>query len=96
MRHTSIKPVGSAIDELVTSLGIRKKLQEYNAVIYWETVVGAQIAKMTTATRIIQGVLFVQVKNSTWRNELNLRKREIVDKLNSALGIDVVRDIKFK
>ena len=96
MHQTSIKPIGSALDELVKSLGIKKKLQEYDAVIYWEQVVGEQIARITTARRITQGVLFVHVKTSTWRNELSLRKKEIVDKLNTVIGFEVVKDIKFQ
>jgi predicted nucleic acid-binding Zn ribbon protein len=80
----------------VNGLGIQKKLQEYDAVVYWENVVGERIAQMTTATRILQGVLFVHVKTSTWRNELTLRKKEIIDKLNIVIGIDVVKDIKFQ
>jgi predicted nucleic acid-binding Zn ribbon protein len=93
--QTSIKPIGSALDELVKGLGIQKKLQEYDAVVYWESVVGERIAQMTTATRILQGVLFVHVKTSTWRNELTFRKKEIIDKLNVVIGIDIVKDIKF-
>lgn len=93
--QTSIKPIGSALDELVKGLGIQKKLQEYDAVVYWESVVGERIAQMTTATRILQGVLYVHVKTSTWRNELTLRKKEIIDKLNVVIGIDIVKDIKF-
>jgi predicted nucleic acid-binding Zn ribbon protein len=88
--------VGSAIDELVKSLGIQKKLREYDAVLVWEHVVGERIAHMATAVRISQGVLFVQVKTSTWRNELMLRKKEIIDKLNSAIGAETVKDIKFQ
>jgi len=94
--RTSTKPIGSAIDELVQSLGIKKKIQEYDAVVYWESVVGERIAQMTTATRILQGVLFVHVKTSTWRNELTLRKKEIIDKLNTVIGINAVKDIKFQ
>lgn len=94
--YTTIKPIRSAITELVNGLGIQKKLQEYDAVVYWEKVVGERIAQMTTATRILQGVLFVHVKTSTWRNELTLRKKEIIDKLNIVIGIDVVKDIKFQ
>ena len=94
--HTSFKPIGSAISELVKGLGIEKKLQEYDAVVYWETVVGERIAQMTTATRILQGVLFVHVKTSTWRNELTLRKKEIIDKLNIVIGNNLVKDIKFQ
>jgi predicted nucleic acid-binding Zn ribbon protein len=96
MQHTSIKPIGSALDEVINNLGIKKKLKEYDAVIYWETVVGQQIAKMTTATRIVNGVLFVQVKTSTWRNELILRKKEIIDKLDKVVGIGIIKDIKFQ
>jgi len=80
----------------VQSLGIQKKLQEYDAVVYWEEVVGERIAQMTKAKRIQQGVLFVQVKTSTWRNELTLRKKEIIDKLNILIGVETVKDIKFQ
>jgi predicted nucleic acid-binding Zn ribbon protein len=96
VQHTPIKTIGSAMDELVKSLGIQKKLQEYDAVVYWELAVGERIAQVATATRIQQGILFVHVKTSTWRNELVLRKNEIMDKLNTLIGIDVVKDIKFQ
>jgi predicted nucleic acid-binding Zn ribbon protein len=95
-RHTSIKLIGPALDELMVGLGIKKKLQEYDAVVYWDTVVGAQIAKVTKATRITQGVLFVRVTTGTWRNELTFRKKEIVDKLNAFVGSGAVKDIKFQ
>ena len=94
-RSTSIEPIGPALDKLISSLGIGIKLQEYNAVVYWEKVVGLPIAKVTKATKIKKGVLFVQVKTGTWRNELTLRKKEIIDKINNLIGIDVVKDIRF-
>jgi predicted nucleic acid-binding Zn ribbon protein len=94
-RHISIEPLHAALDTLVQGLGIKNKLHEYDAVVYWEDAVGAQIAKMTTATRITQGTLFVQVKTSTWRNELTLRKKEIMAKLNVFVGSEIVKDIKF-
>lgn len=97
-KHTppSIKTLGTALGELVQSLGIKNKLQEYEAVLQWDAVVGDHVAKVATPTKIFQGVLLVRVKTSTWRNELNLRKREIIDRLNNALGATVVKDIKFQ
>lgn len=94
-QQRSIKPIGFVLDELINDLGIEKKLKEYDAIINWDSVVGKQIAKMATATRITQGVLFVHVKTSTWRNELTLRKKEIIDKLNTVVGLGSVKDIKF-
>lgn len=95
-RRSSIKPLGTAMDELIGGLGIKKRIDEYQAVIQWSSIVGDHIAKVSEATRIRQGVLFVRVSASTWRNELQLRKPEIMKKLNSALGQEVVKDIKFQ
>jgi predicted nucleic acid-binding Zn ribbon protein len=94
--RATTKPVGTALADLVRSLGIQSKLLEYDAVVFWEEAVGERIARMTKATRIVQGVLFVQVKTSTWRNELTLRKKEIIDKLNARTGTIIVKDIKFQ
>lgn len=90
------KSLGEAIEDLVQSLGIKKKLHEYEAVLQWEQIVGEQIAKAATATRITKGVLFVKVKTSTWRNELTIRKPEIIKKINAAIGEETVNDIKFQ
>ncbi len=91
-----MKSVHTALDELIGSLGIRKKLREYDAVLSWQDIVGGHIAKATTPLRIIQGVLVVKVKTSAWRNELTLQKKMLIEKLNSALGEQVVKDIRFQ
>jgi len=92
----SAKPLGEALDELVRKLGIKKKLLEYEAVLRWEEIVGEKIARATTPTKISRGVLFVSVRTSAWRNELTMRKKEIMLKINSTLGQEVVLDIKFQ
>lgn len=94
-QQKSIKPIDIALDELVNNLGIKSKLKELDAIINWDTVVGKQISQMTTAMSIIKGVLFVHVSTSTWRNELTLRKKEIINKLNDSIGTGIVKDIKF-
>jgi len=93
--QTTPKAVGSVLDNLVAELGLGKKLREYEAVTRWEEIVGEHIARAATPTRIVDGTLFVSVRAGSWRNELMLRKRELVAQLNSALGGEVVRDIKF-
>lgn len=92
----AIEPLGAVIDSLTNTLGIKSRLQEYEAVVQWEGIVGERIARMTTASRIVKGILFVKVKTSTWRNELNVRKKEIIEKINRGIGGEVVKDIKFQ
>ncbi len=90
------KDLASSIHQLVDDLGLRKKLAEYEAVLQWESLVGEHIAKAASAVKIVKGVLLVRVRSSAWRNELNLRKEEIIGTLNRGLGEDIVKDIRFQ
>ncbi len=91
-----IRDIGSSIEELVDGLGIRQRITEYEAVLQWPSIVGDHIGKAAHAVKIVKGVLIVKVNSSTWRNELSLRKKEIVDMLNQALGAEIVKDIRFQ
>ena len=91
----STRTLGNALDEFLDHLGLRKKVREYDAVIRWESVVGREIAKVTTAVKIENGILTVRVNNSPWRNELVLLKADLIGKINNALGDMIVRDIRF-
>ncbi len=90
------RDLGSSLDRLVDELGIRRKLSEYDAVLQWESLVGEHIARAASAVRIANGILIVRAKTSTWRNELSLRKSEIIKTINAGLGRDVVKDIRFQ
>ena len=88
--------ISETLGSLLGGLGIDKKLKEYEAVVQWENIVGTAIARVTKATRIVRGVLHVQVTTAPWRNELTIRKKEIIEKINSTLKAEIVKDIKFR
>ena len=92
---SSTKAIGKAIQELALSFGIDKKLEQYEAVTQWAAIVGPQIAKETEPQKIEKGLLLVRVRKSVWRNELTMRKAEIITKLNKAIGNNAVKEIKF-
>jgi len=89
-----VKTLETAIREFVDKMGLRK-LREYDAVTRWPEIVGEQIARVTEPVRIDRGVLIVRVKNGPWRNELVMRKREILDKTNESLKDARIHDIRF-
>jgi predicted nucleic acid-binding Zn ribbon protein len=94
-KKSNAEPIGKLLGDLLNALGLGKKLKQYEAVRVWQDVVGEKIASVATPTKIINGTLIVKVEKSTWRNELSLLKREIIIKINSALGEEVVKDIRF-
>jgi predicted nucleic acid-binding Zn ribbon protein len=89
-------PLGAALGELVENLGIAPTLRQYSVIVSWQEIVGEQIAKVATAQRFDKDVLIVSVRSAPWRAELSMRRREIVEKINKAVGATVVKDIRFR
>jgi predicted nucleic acid-binding Zn ribbon protein len=90
------KSVGDAIEELIAQLGIKKKLHEQDAFVVWDQAVGERIAKIAIPTRMLRGTLIVSVKSGAWRNELSMRKQEIIRRINELAGDEILKDIKFQ
>lgn len=95
-RKKSPEPLGSALDGLTQRLGIKKKLKEFSVITSWASIVGEQIARVTTAERFDSGTLFVKTSNAPWRAELTMMRREIVAKINAAAGEKIVKEIRFR
>lgn len=95
-RTPQSKSLGEAIEGLIRELGLGGKLKEYDAVLRWEEAAGPHIAKVAAAEKIQRGVLTVRVNNATWRYELTMRKQNLIVKINTLLGEEVVKDIRFQ
>ncbi len=89
------KPLNQLIFQFLKSVGIKGKIEEYLAIVYWDHVVGKEIAKQSEPFKVVKGSLFVKVNDTVWRNELQFFKNEIIEKLNKKIGKNVIRDIKF-
>ena len=96
MRSKTPQAVGAILQEMVRDLGIDQTLQQYNVLTSWASIVGERIARVTTPQRIENGILFVQVSSAPWRAELTMRRIEILEKVNTAAGREVVREIRFR
>lgn len=94
--HGAPVGIGAAMDAFVHDLGLAGTLAQYDIITAWPEVVGARIARVTTAQRMDNGILFIGVQNAAWRTELTMKRLEIIDKLNSRAGASVVKDIRFR
>ncbi|MBM3326079.1 MAG: DUF721 domain-containing protein [Calditrichaeota bacterium] len=94
-RHNLDISLGDALSRLFLALGLEAQLTEQKAVFIWKDTVGAQIASISEALTIKNGILKVSVQNQAWRNELSYLEAEIRSKLNAVIGSNVVKRIKF-
>jgi len=90
------QPISGALEQFAKDLGISRPLGQYSVLTSWEEIVGEQIARVTRAERIEDGVLLVRVATAPWRAELSLRRGEILEKVNAVAGKGIVREIRFR
>ena len=95
-KHSGPVPLGDALRRLAASIGISKTLSEYDVLTSWQDIVGEQIARVTTPERIEHGTLFLGVSTAPWRTELMMRRLEIVERINRAVGRKVIKEIRFR
>lgn len=92
---TAMNRVGVVVPETIASLGLQKKYYAQCAILYWRTIVGEEIASHSRAQRLERGVLTVTVSNSVWTHHLFLLKQELIGKINTYIGQNVITDIRF-
>ena len=84
-----------AIKDFLINTGLENGVNQQKAIIIWPKIVGTKIAENTIAELVDFNVLTIKVKNSTWRNELYLKKDIILEKLNKELGLNTIKELRF-
>ncbi|MCL5738333.1 MAG: DUF721 domain-containing protein [Bacteroidetes bacterium] len=87
--------LGDLIKEFAQETGVSEKLRAYRVVAEWQDIVGEMIGKNTEISRIENGILYVKVSNSAWRNELVFMKLAIMKKIKENYPESGVNDIFF-
>ena len=83
------------IKNFLINTGLENGVNQQKAVTMWPKIVGIKIAENTTAELVDFNILTIKVKNSTWRNELYLKKDTILKKLNKKLGPNTIKELRF-
>lgn len=95
MRTKKPKALGKTIAQLLKNMGIEQRIKEHQALNEWSEIVGEKVAAVTRANKVVDGILFVKVKNSSWRNELIYMRQEILVKIDQTVGTGVIKELRF-
>lgn len=96
MKRIQPRTLRASLEAVMNELGLSLRIKQMRVLEIWVDVVGKQIADVTTAERIVNGKLTVRVSKAPWRNELVFLKKDIIAKLNRAMGEEIVKDIIFR
>lgn len=84
-----------ALKRQIGRLGIARKIACGRVLAGFSDIVGPQIAAKATAESLAEGVLTLVVPDAAWRQELTMQKVQLIERLNTAAGEHVIRDIFF-
>ena len=90
-----MKPIKTVLNTYLFKTGLDAGVNQQQAVNIWPKTVGKKIAENTTAQHLEHRVLIVRVASPIWAQELQFQKKEVLFKINSALGKNTIKDIRF-
>ncbi len=94
MKKDPTKRIGDLLPRVLKGLGLEGRLEEGRLRAEWKSVVGEAIGDRSRPLRVRGKTLLVEVENSTWMNEIQFHRNEIVRKVNAGfpkLKIDEIR-----
>ena len=83
--------VADVLGRVLRRRGLDRQLEYQKLVEDWPRLVGPGLARVTRARSVRNGILIVEVPSSAWAMELNMRKRQIMARLNAGRSVRIKR-----
>ena len=96
MKRTEAKSVGEIINELLVQENLDVALDEHRASALWPQIVGDGINRYTIRRYVKNGVMTVYLSSASLKAELMLNRQTLIQRINEALGREIIREIIFK
>lgn len=93
MKKKIPQKLGEIVKSVLSERGYLKQCLEAEIVKVWPDIVGERIAKVTECTDVRDGVVYVRVFSSSWRNEIPFLKKEILDKIKKETRCKTITEI---
>ncbi|HLG22707.1 MAG TPA: DUF721 domain-containing protein [Candidatus Manganitrophaceae bacterium] len=90
---TAVAPI---LKGLTQGLGLEKGIALLLLEQRWKEVVGPQVSAHTHPLEIRFGALAVMVDSAAWTHELSFLKKELIEKINRAIGNSWIETLHFK
>ena len=95
MRRSKSLPISDLVYRFLREEGLESPLNEYRLIQAWGTVLGKGIAKYTGQMYIKNQTLYVHLTSPALRQDLQMSRKILANRLNEAIGTQVIIDIVF-
>lgn len=95
MFKRKVQPLKDLVLQVLREQGLETPLNQKRLVDAWPEVVGPIVSRYTLNTYIYNQTLYVRLSNPALRSDLSMRRQELTEKLNAAVGEQVITDVRF-
>ncbi|MFV0607280.1 MAG: DUF721 domain-containing protein [Niabella sp.] len=88
--------LGEALQEFLKKSRLKGDIQALQIDDVWEDIMGKTVARYTDKLQIIGDKLFIATHVAPLKNELIYQKAKIIQRVNDALGSNVIKEIVIK
>ena len=89
------RSIKESLVEILSNEKLKPAFDKGNLSVCWKESVGVPINENTTIKSFKNGILIIKTKTPVWRNELLFQKKDIIQKLNSKIEKNKIKDIRF-
>lgn len=93
MRQKNDITIGMALDNMISDLKLKPKLNEARIQQRWPELMGGPIAKYTTNIYIKGRKLYIQISSSTLKQELMYSREKIKVMMNTEIGDEALDEV---
>ena len=83
------------LPEIMREKGWERKLDQHRIFVDWELIVDETTALHSRPLKVVKDVLWLEVENSSWMQQLQYQKIMLLDSLNEYLRISRFSDLRF-
>lgn len=94
-KKETIFRISDFLDDVLKDAGILIKVKEQMAIYLWREIVGEEIYKNAKPEKVENGILYIRCRSSSWKQEINFKREEIIREINRRLKMEIIKGIKF-
>jgi predicted nucleic acid-binding Zn ribbon protein len=87
------KRIDGVWNDFMKKSKLNEKLIEFEITARWEELAGSLVARHTSSLRFSKEKLFIILDSAPLKQEINMRKRELIEKVNLGLGATLIQEI---
>ncbi len=95
MFRKKVMNLDDVVNKFLREESLEAPLLQHRLLDSWDNVVGPLVTKYSGDKFIKNQTLFVKIQNPSLRQDLSMRKTELVELLNKEVNSQVIVDIRF-